>query len=219
MESFYQNWLEKNRRENEEVRGTINRPNNDQNLVRNENVQPLPLQVASNQNSNSSSSSAIPSTSQQSSTNSSSFAIPSTSQQPANFERRSSSSPTPSTSQQPANVERRNLTNQVQNVHSDLRNSIIYQNDKLQLYLEKGDHVHQIRFRLQDHLFYMKIRLLNPKKEPPLLRDIVEFLEMAFNHVLKEIRRFYKPEDHNVAFLTLFQEPMISGLNTGFAKI
>jgi len=205
MESFYQNWLGRNRQENEEIRGTINRLNNDQNLVRNENV---------------------PSTSRQSSnvqnrpTNTSSSAIPSTSQQAQNVETsNSSSSPIPSTSQQSRNVETRSLNNQVQNMHSDLRNSIIYQNDKLQLYLEKGDHVHQIRFRLQDHLFYMKIRLLNPKNEPPLLRDIVEFLEMAFNHVLKEIRRFYKPEDHNIAFLTLYQEPMISGLNTGFLKI
>jgi len=64
----------------------------------------------------------------------------------------------------------------------------------------------------------MKIRLLNPKEEPPLLRDIVEFLEVAFNHVLKEIRQFYKPEDHNIAFLTLYQEPMISGLNTGVSR-
>jgi len=183
MESFYQNWLEKNRRENEEVRRTLNRLNINQNP---------PIPSVSQQPSNvqtQSSTSPIPSTSQQP-PNVQTQSSTSTIQQPPNVQTQSRSSPMPSTSQQSPNVQ--SSTNQVQNVRSDLRNQIIYQNDKLQLYLEKGDHVHQIRFRLQDHLFYMKIRLLNPKEEPPLLRDIVEFLELAFNHVLKEIRRSYK---------------------------
>jgi hypothetical protein len=98
---------------------------------------------------------------------------------------------------------------------SDLRNNIIYQNNQMQLYLEKGQHQRQIRFQLQDHLYFMKIKLIDSNAEPPLLRDILDFLEQAFNHILLEVRKFYKPEDHNVAFLTLYQEPMISGLNTG----
>ena len=32
---------------------------------------------------------------------------------------------------------------------------------------------------------------------------------------LESIKTFYKPEDHNVAYLTLHQEPMVNGLNTG----
>lgn len=166
MESFYQNWLEQNRRENEEARGTLNNLNNNPNLVTNEHLRSLPFQVTSN-------TAAAP--------------IPSTSQQAPSVPTENSNN-----QEQALNVPTQTSTNQVQNMPRDLRNSIIYQNDKLQLYLEKGDHVHQIRFRLQDHLFYMKIRLLNPKEEPPLLRDIVEFLELAFNHVLKEIRRSYK---------------------------
>jgi hypothetical protein len=100
-------------------------------------------------------------------------------------------------------------------LQEELRTNIIYQNDKMQLYIEKGTHIHQIKFRLEDHLFYLKIKLIDKKSEPPLLRDILQFLEVAFNHVLNHIRKFYKPEDHNVAFLTLYQKPMISGLNTG----
>jgi hypothetical protein len=98
---------------------------------------------------------------------------------------------------------------------NDLRNKIIYENNQLQLYLEKGNHIHQTRFRLQDHLFYLKIKLKDSRADPPLLKDILEFLQEAFNFILREVKRHYKPEDHNVAYLTLYQHPMISGLNTG----
>ncbi len=122
MESFYQNWLERNRRENEEVHSTLNRLNINQNPP-------------------------IPSTSQQPPNvqiRRTTSPIPSTSQEPPNVQTQSSTSPIPSTSQQPANVQTQSSSNQVRNMGSDLRNNIIYQNDKLQLYLEKGDHVHQI---------------------------------------------------------------------------
>jgi hypothetical protein len=105
--------------------------------------------------------------------------------------------------------------NNESNFNGDLRNNIIYQNSEMQLYLEKGNLQRQIRFKLQDHLFYMKIKLIDSNREPPMLRDILNFLEEAFQHILSEIRRYYKPEDHNIAFLTLYQQPMISGLNTG----
>jgi hypothetical protein len=106
-------------------------------------------------------------------------------------------------------------SNKILPLTPDLSKNIVYQNDKMQLYIENGTHKHQIKFRLQDHLFYIKIKLIDNSAEPPLLRDILEFLEMAFHHVLTHIRKFYKEEDHNVAFLTLYQKPMISGLNTG----
>ena len=71
------------------------------------------------------------------------------------------------------------------------------------------------KFLLNNLLFYIKLRLKDPHSEPPLLRDILDFLEIAFNHILTNIKQFYNSEDHNVVFLTLFQEPMINGLNTG----
>ena len=63
-------------------------------------------------------------------------------------------------------------------------------------------------------MFHMKIEL-KPRVEAPLLREILSFLEIGFNHILLNLKKFYKAEDHNIAFLTLFQEPMINGLNTG----
>jgi hypothetical protein len=97
----------------------------------------------------------------------------------------------------------------------DMRSDLIYKNNNLALYIEKGSHIHQIKFRLQDHLFYMKIKLIDSSLEPPLLRDILQFLETAFNFILDHVKKFYNIDDHNIAFLTLHQKPMISGLNTG----
>ena len=44
--------------------------------------------------------------------------------------------------------------------------------------------------------------------------DILDFLHAAIIHILDEIKHSYKPEEHNVAYLTLHQEPLISGLTT-----
>ena len=92
---------------------------------------------------------------------------------------------------------------------------IVYENNDMELYIEKAAHLRQKKFDLQDHLFHMKIKLKRPHSNPPLLRDILIFLQEGFRHVLENVRSFYNSNDHNIAFLTLFQQPMINGLNTG----
>ena len=49
----------------------------------------------------------------------------------------------------------------------------------------------------------------------PLLRDIFDFLEKAISFILSQVKNLYNANDHNIAFLTLYQKPMINGLNTG----
>ena len=92
---------------------------------------------------------------------------------------------------------------------------IVYETDALKLVVEKGSFKRQKNFRLQDHLFYFKIVSKKPNESLPLLTDLYDFLHAALLHVLESIKTFYKPEDHNVAYLTLHQEPMVNGLNTG----
>ena len=98
---------------------------------------------------------------------------------------------------------------------SSALSNIIFEDGNLQLTIEKGNHIKQRKFRLEDHLFYVKIKLKNPHSDVPLLRDILNFLEVGFDYIINEVRKFYKNEEHNIAFLTLYQQPMISGLNTG----
>ena len=92
---------------------------------------------------------------------------------------------------------------------------IIFENDEMELFIEKAAHLRQKKFDLQDHIFHMKIKLKNSNSTAPLLRDILDFLQAGFSYILENVRKFYNSEDHNIAFLTLFQRPMINGLNTG----
>ena len=92
---------------------------------------------------------------------------------------------------------------------------IVYETNALKLVVEKGYFKKQKNFRLQDHLFYFKIIPKHRNDHLPLLSDLYDFLNAALLHVLESIKTFYRPEDHNVAYLTLHQEPMVNGLNTG----
>lgn len=72
---------------------------------------------------------------------------------------------------------------------------LIYETKDLKLIVEKGFHKRQKNFKLQDHLFYLKIEQKH-KAEPPLLWDILDFLHAAFIHILDEIKSFYKMGNH-----------------------
>ena len=202
MESFYRSWLDKNKNENQKAQEILNRSQGtSSNLSNNISVAPALTRDTSSITSNSE-----PTTSSNTSRtrdNSLIAPTPSTSRPslPSLSERDNAPTPTPSTSR--SNVPR-----------DQSATEFVYENDQLQLFIVKANHIRQKKFRLEDHMFHMKINLKSGV-EPPLLRDILNFLEIGFNHILTNIKSFYKPEDHNIAFLTLYQEPMINGLNTG----
>lgn len=91
---------------------------------------------------------------------------------------------------------------------------IIYETNDLKLVVEKTSLKRQKVFKLQDHLFKIKIVPKNLSEEP-ILMNILDFLHAGFIHILDKIKSFYKPDDHNIAYLTLIQKPMVSALNTG----
>ena len=93
---------------------------------------------------------------------------------------------------------------------------IVFENNTLKMIVEKSAFKKQKNFRLQDHLFKFKIISKKPEESLPILTDLFEFLHAALVHIMESIKSFYKPEDHNIAYLTLHQEPMVNGLNTGF---
>ena len=95
---------------------------------------------------------------------------------------------------------------------------IVYENDSLKLIVEKSSFKKQKIFRLQDHLFKFKVLQKKPNDKLPLLSELFDFLHAALLHVLESVKTFYRKEDHNVAYLTLHQEPMVNGLNTGCYK-
>ena len=196
MDSFYRSWLAKNERENKKAKEKLL-----QNIV-------SPTSTTINQPSTSS-----PTTSTLSPTTSTSFSAATSTSTPITTSNLVTSLPTISTSVLPSTSTLGGSTSRLVN-ESEQISDLIFENDQLQLFIIKEKHIKQIKFRLQDHIFHMKIRLKSGAQFP-LLSDILNFLEIGFTHILENIKRFYKSEDHNVAFLTLYQEPMINGLNTG----
>jgi hypothetical protein len=95
-----------------------------------------------------------------------------------------------------------------------IENILITKTFKIMLKIS-GLHQRQRRFHLQDHLYYIKVRLKKVQERPPLLSELLQLLEDGFNYILVNLRQFYNIDDHNIAFLTLYQEPMINALNTG----
>lgn len=104
---------------------------------------------------------------------------------------------------------------ETKNDSAQTQSDIFYENEQLKLIVEKGYHKRQKTFRYEDHMFYIKIVPKETNKRLPLLSDILDFLHAGFLHLLDSIKQFYNQADNNIAYLTLFQEPMINGLNTG----
>ena len=92
---------------------------------------------------------------------------------------------------------------------------IIFENDKQIMIIQKGTFQRQKRFQLQDHLFNIKIKLKNEDEQLPFLKDILDFIEDGLLHMMHNIKPFYNAKDDNLAFLTLYQKPMVTGLNSG----
>ena len=85
--------------------------------------------------------------------------------------------------------------------------------------VEKTGFKRQKIFRLQDHLFKFKIVQKKKSESLPQIDDLFDFLHAALLHILESIKTFYNAEDHNVAYLTLHQDPMVNGLNTGLKTV
>jgi hypothetical protein len=92
----------------------------------------------------------------------------------------------------------------------------VFENNEIILYVKKAFQQRQKRFRLQDSLFHIKVKVKKNVKIP-LLRELADVLQEAFTFILRHIQTFFPKEDHNIGYLTLYQEPMINGLNTGIA--
>lgn len=87
--------------------------------------------------------------------------------------------------------------------------NIVFENSVLKAYIERGVHKREKKFALHDHLFYIKVQ---PKKDQfPLLVNILDFLEEACNHILNEVKEYYKLDENRIAFLTLYQQPLLNG--------
>jgi len=77
--------------------------------------------------------------------------------------------------------------------HENLKvqTDIAFKNDGFKLVVEKAFHKRQKNFKIQDHLFYLKIQQIDASTKMPLLTEILDFLHAAIVHVLDSIKLFY----------------------------
>lgn len=68
---------------------------------------------------------------------------------------------------------------------------VIYESPELKLVIEKSFLKKQKVFRLDDHLFHVKV-IPKTDAEPPLITDILDFLHAGLIQILDEIKSFYR---------------------------
>lgn len=89
----------------------------------------------------------------------------------------------------------------------------IFENDDLQIYVVKQNFKRQKIFKFDDHQFVLKVKVKN-NANPYLLR-IENILFEAFKKMLENLKKLYSPNDRNLIYMTIFQRPMVSALNSG----
>jgi hypothetical protein len=94
----------------------------------------------------------------------------------------------------------------------------VFENNQIEVFVKKSFHQRQKRFRLDDSLFHVKIKVKENATQP-LLFDLLDVLEKVFTFILQNIQTFFNPNDINEVYLTLFQSPMINGLNTPAVRL
>ena len=115
------------------------------------------------------------------------------------------------------------VTNNSENSHQSFtindfnsqREIKVFENNNLSVFIEKTVHRRLTRFKFLDNLFQIKVKVKD-ENNPPFLKDILEVFEEVFKFILNHLKTFFTADDHNSAYLTLFQEPMINGINTGY---
>ena len=85
---------------------------------------------------------------------------------------------------------------------------VVFTSEHFKLVVKKVSFKRQKNFKIQDAQFWLKIVPLQDQENPPLI-EILDFLEDGFNFILQQIKSFFKPSEHRIAYLTLYQEPMV----------
>ena len=101
----------------------------------------------------------------------------------------------------------------------DSHNSVkVFENDQIEVYIKKTFHQRQVKFRLQDSMFHIKVKAKQDSTKP-LLFDLLDVFERAFTFILRNLQTYYNPQDINEMYLTLYQDNMLNGLNSPAVKL
>ena len=85
---------------------------------------------------------------------------------------------------------------------------IIFENNDFKLIVKTDQIKRSHRFKIVDRQFQLLIVSKSHHDHPQLI-EILQFLEEGFNFILNKIKTFVDPTQHRIAYLTLYQEPMV----------
>jgi len=94
-----------------------------------------------------------------------------------------------------------------------LEKTPLYENDHVKIFVVKDYLKRQKIFRLDDHLYSLKVELKDG--HPPLLSSLLDVLRAAFEFMIKSLKSFYNETDRNIIYMTIYQNSMQSALNSG----
>lgn len=98
------------------------------------------------------------------------------------------------------------------NSNNETQNNLVYENDDFQLFMIKRLHKKNIRFRLQDSVFEVKIELKKPETQMPKLQNLLDSFAEALVMIIESVQSFFPPTDENIAYFTIHQSPMMKGI-------
>ena len=72
----------------------------------------------------------------------------------------------------------------------DSHNSVkVFENDQIEVYIKKTFHQRQVKFRLQDSMFHIKVKAKQDSTKP-LHFDLLDVCERAFTFVLRNLQTY-----------------------------
>ena len=90
----------------------------------------------------------------------------------------------------------------------------VFENEDFSVFIQKQDHQRQKVFRLDDHLFVMRVKLKNHKK-PPFLSSIRDIIEQTMTVMVDDLKNHYNPAERNLIYVTIKQPGMQNALRSG----
>ena len=99
--------------------------------------------------------------------------------------------------------------------HNEIK---VFENDEIAVYIKKSFHNRQVKFRLQDSMYHIKVKTKQDSNKP-LLFNLLDIFERAFTFILKNLQTYYNKTDINEIYLTLFQDNFLNGLNSPAVRL
>ena len=98
-----------------------------------------------------------------------------------------------------------------------LEPEVVFEDARIKIIVKRKSFERQKRFNLQDLLFDIKLvtKKWRKKRKPPLILSILESLHTALTKIIKRIQDVYGSEDHRQIYVTVIEQGIQNGLNSG----